>query len=47
MKIWQIAKKKKKDKYLIYNSQHTFAKFKSIDEFKELSLDSMILRTKD
>ena len=29
--------KKKQDKHLIYNSQHSF---KDIDEFKELSLDS-------
>ena len=33
--------KKKQDKNLIYNSQHSFAKFKDINEFKELSLDSM------
>ena len=33
--------KKKQDKNLIYNSQHSFKKFKDIDEFKELSLDSM------
>ena len=33
--------KKKQDKHLIYNSQHSFTKFKDIDEFKELSLDSM------
>ena len=33
--------KKKQDKNLIYNSQHSFTKFKDIDEFKELSLDSM------
>ena len=32
--------KKKKDKNLIYNSQHSFKKFEDIDEFKELSLDS-------
>ena len=31
----------KKDKNLIYNSQYSFTKFKDIDEFKELSLDSM------
>ena len=33
--------KKKQDKHLIYNSQHSFTKFKYIDEFKKLSLDSM------
>ena len=32
--------KKKQDKHLIYNSQHSFTKFKDIDEFKELSHDS-------
>ena len=30
---------KKQDKYLVYNSQHSFTKLKDIDEFKELSLD--------
>ena len=39
--------KKKQDKNLIYNSQHTFTKFKDIDEFKELSLDSMYKKLKD
>ena len=39
--------KKKKDKYLIYNSQHAFTKFKDIDEFKELSLDSMYKKLND
>ena len=29
------------NKNLIYNSQHSFKKFEDIDEFKELSLDSM------
>ena len=28
-------------KNLIYNSQYSFAKFKNIDEIKDLSLDSM------
>ena len=27
-------------KNLIYNSKHSFVKYKDIDEFKELSLDS-------
>ena len=33
--------KKKQDRNFIYNSQHSFTKFRDIDEFKELSLDSM------
>ena len=37
--------KKKQGKNLIYNSQHSFTKFKDIDEFKELSLDSMYKKT--
>ena len=32
---------------MIYNSQDSFAKFKDINEFKELSLDSMYKRLKD
>ena len=39
--------KKKQDKHLIYNSQHSFTKFKDIDEFKELSLDSMYKKMND
>ena len=39
--------KKKKDKHFIYNSQHGFTKFKDIDEFKELSLDSMYKKLND
>ena len=39
--------KNKQVKYLVYNSQHSFAKFKDIDEFKELSLDSMYKRLND
>ena len=38
---------KKKDKNLIYNSQHSFKKFENIDEFKELSLDSMFKKLND
>ena len=34
-------------KYLVYNSQHSFAKFKDFDGFKELSLDSMYKRLND
>ena len=39
--------KKKQDKHLTYNSQHSFTKFKDIDEFKELSLDSMYKKLND
>ena len=39
--------KKKQDKQLIYNSQHSFIKFKDINEFKELSLDSMYKKLTD
>ena len=40
----RVDSKKKQDKYLVYNSQYSFAKFKNIDEFKELSFDSMFKR---
>ena len=43
--INKVNIKKKQDKNLIYNSQHSFTKFKDIDEFKELSLDSMYKKT--
>ena len=39
--------KKKQDKHLIYNPQHSFTKFKDINEFKELSLDSMYKKLND
>ena len=39
--------KKKQDKNLIYNLQHSFTNFKEIDEFKELSLDSMYKKLND
>ena len=39
--------KKKQDKNLIYNLQHSFTNFKDIDEFKELSLDSMYKKLND
>ena len=39
--------KKKRDKHLIYNSQQSFTKFKDIDEFKKLSLDSMYKKMND
>ena len=38
---------KKKDKNLIYNSGHRFKKFEDIDEFKELSLNSMFKKLYD
>ena len=37
----QIDKTEKKNKNLIYNPQHSFAKFKDISDFKEMSLDSV------
>ena len=43
--INKVNIKKKQDKNLIFNSQHSFTKFKDIDEFKELSLDSMYKKT--
>ena len=45
--INKVNIKKKQDKNLIYTSQHTFTKFKDIDEFKELSLDSMYKKLND
>ena len=45
--INKINIKKKQDKNLIHNSQHSFTKFKDIDEFKELSLDSMFKKLND
>ena len=39
--------KKNQNKNLIYNSKHSFAKFKDINEFKELSLDSMYKKLND
>ena len=43
----RVDSRKKQDKYLVYNSQHSFVKFKDINEFKELSLDSMYKRLND
>ena len=45
--INKVNVKKKQDKNLIYNSQHSSTKFKDIDEFKELSLDSMFKKLND
>ena len=39
--------KNKQTKYLVYHPQHSFAKFKDINEFKEISLDSMYKRLND
>ena len=36
--------KNKQNKYLIYNPQHSFAKFKDINGFEGLSLHSMYKR---
>ena len=35
----KACNKNKQNKYLVYNPQHSFAKFKDIDGFEELSLD--------
>ena len=40
----KVYNKNKQNKYLVYNSQHSFAEFKDIGEFKELSLDAMYKR---
>ena len=37
----RVDSKEKQDKYLVYNSQHSFVKFKDTNEFEELSLDSI------
>ena len=39
--------RKKQDKNLIYNSQHSFTKFKEIVEFKDSSRDSMYKKLDD
>ena len=43
----RVDSKKKQNKYLVYNSQHSFTKFTDIDKFKELSLDSMYKKLND
>ena len=43
----QIGWVARKNKYLGYNSQHSFANFKNNDEFKELLLDSMYKKLND
>ena len=37
----------KQSKKLVYNTQHSFAKFKNTDDIKELSLNSMYKKLKD
>ena len=39
--------KNKQAQYSVYNSQQRFVKFKDIDEFNELSLDSMYKKLND
>ena len=43
----KVNSKEKQEKYLVYNSHHSFTKFKNIDEFKELSLDSVYKNLND
>ena len=51
MRLWLITLKRKqkenKDKYLVYNLQYNFTKFKNIDEFKELSFGSIYKKLND
>ena len=37
----KVVKTDKQDKNFIYNSQHSFAEFKEVIDFKQMSLDSM------
>ena len=39
--------KNKQNKFLAYNSQHSFKKFENLDDFNELLLDSMYKRLND
>ena len=43
----KVNSNKKQDKYFAYNLQYSFTKFKNIDEFKKLSLDSMYKKLND
>ena len=43
----KVNSKKKQDKYLIYNLQHSFTKFRDTNEFKEFSLGSMCKKLND
>ena len=51
VRLWLITLKRKqkenKDKYLVYNLQYNFTKFKNIDEFKELSFGSIYKKLND
>ena len=40
----EMYNKDKQDKYLVYNSQDTFVKFKDANDFKELSFDFMNIK---
>ena len=43
----KVDNQNKQSKNLIYNSQHSFVKFKDIGEFKEMSVDSMHKKLND
>ena len=43
----RVYNKNKENKYLVYNAQHSFAKFKYINGFEELSLGSMYRKLND
>ena len=43
----KACNKNKENKYLVYNPQYSFTKFKDIDGFEYLSLDSMFKRLND
>ena len=51
VRLWLITLKRKqkenKGKYLVYNLQYNFTKFKNIDEFKELSFGSIYKKLND
>ena len=42
-----MKNKSKQDKNVLYNSQHSFVKFKDVGYFKELSFDSIYKRLND
>ena len=43
----KVNDKNKQNKNFVYNPQHGFTRFKNVDEFKELSLDSMHKKLKN
>ena len=43
----KVVNADKQDENMIYNPQHSFAKFKNTSDFKELSLDSMHKKLND